>query len=213
MTVTLIAPAGVTLAIDRSGNVYTVAADRSVVVDVQSVSDFINQGFELSAGGISGITNADIAAAAGIAYSKLTLTGSIVNADVATGAAITYAKLALTGSVVNADVATGAAIAYAKLALTGAIVNADIGNAAAIASSKLADGPTATPTAGKIALYDGSGNLSGATALKVGANAVVGARGAAIPDAAGGTIIDIEARAALNTALALLRTWGAIAAV
>lgn len=40
------------------------------------------------------ITNSDIAASAGIAYSKLSLSNSIVNADIAVGAAITNGKLA-----------------------------------------------------------------------------------------------------------------------
>lgn len=84
------------------------------------------------------LDNNSIAAGAGIAYSKLTLTGSVVNADIGASAAIAYSKLALTGSVVNADIGAAAAIAYSKLALTGSIVNADIGASAAIAYSKLA---------------------------------------------------------------------------
>ncbi len=66
--------------------------------------------------------------------------GTLVDADIAAGAAIAYSKLSLTGSIVNADIAAAAAIAYSKLALTGSIVNADIAAAAAIATSKLADG-------------------------------------------------------------------------
>jgi YD repeat-containing protein len=42
---------------------------------------------------ITGLTNTQIAAGAGIVYSKLTLTGSIVDADVAAGAAIADTKL------------------------------------------------------------------------------------------------------------------------
>ena len=83
------------------------------------------------------IVNADVATGAAIAYSKLNLATSIVNADIAVAAAIAYSKLALAGSIVNTDVATGAAIAYSKLALTNSIVNADIAAAAAIAYSKL----------------------------------------------------------------------------
>lgn len=40
------------------------------------------------------ITNSDVAVAAGITYSKLSLTNSIVNADIASGAAIAISKLA-----------------------------------------------------------------------------------------------------------------------
>lgn len=68
--------------------------------------------------------------------------GVIVNADINAAAAIAYSKLALTGSLVNADIAAAAAIAYSKLALTGAIVNGDISGAAAIGIAKLAGYPT-----------------------------------------------------------------------
>lgn len=87
--------------------------------------------------GAGTITNADIAAGAGIVYSKLNLTNSIVNADVNTSAAISYSKLNLSLSIVNADVSASAAIAYSKLNLSNSIVNADINTAAAIAYSKL----------------------------------------------------------------------------
>lgn len=87
------------------------------------------------------LTNAEIAAAAGIVYSKLTLTGSIVNADVAGGAAIAYSKLNLTGSIVNADVAGAAAIAYSKLNLTGSIVSGDFASTTGSGAVVLATGP------------------------------------------------------------------------
>jgi hypothetical protein len=104
---------------------------------------------------ISGLANANIDAAAAIAYSKLALTGSIVNADIGAAAAIAYSKLNLSGSIVNADVGAAAAIAYSKLALTGSIVNADIGAAAAIARTKFASG-----TASHVLINDGSGVMS-----------------------------------------------------
>lgn len=63
---------------------------------------------------IAGLTNAEISAAAAIAYSKLNLSGSIVNADVNASAAIAYSKLNLTGAILNADLA--GSIANAKLA-------------------------------------------------------------------------------------------------
>ncbi len=52
--------------------------------------------------------------------------GAIVNADVNAAAAIAYGKLALTASIINGDIASGAAIAYAKLNLSSSIVAADI---------------------------------------------------------------------------------------
>jgi hypothetical protein len=73
-------------------------------------------GFTPSGSGGTKVVNADVDAAAAIAYSKLALAGHLVNADIATGAAIGYAKLNLAGSVVNSDIASGAAIGIAKLA-------------------------------------------------------------------------------------------------
>jgi len=66
--------------------------------------------------------------------------GAIVNADVNAAAAIAYSKLALGNSIVNADIAAGAAIAKSKLANL-AIVNADVDASAAIAATKLAFTP------------------------------------------------------------------------
>ena len=50
-----------------------------------------------------------------------------------------------------------------------------------------------------------------ASALVVGGNQVVGARGAAVADAAGGTVIDTQARATLASLLVSLRSHGLIA--
>jgi hypothetical protein len=102
------------------------------------------------------VVNAQVNAAAAIAYSKLNLAASVVNADIAVGAAIAYSKLSLTGSVVNADIASGAGIAYSKLTLTGSVVNADVASGAAIAIAKLAD-----PGAGFVI-----GSSSGAAAVR-----------------------------------------------
>lgn len=85
------------------------------------------------------IVNADVAAAAAIVYSKLSLTNSIVNADIAAAAAIVYSKLSLTNSILNADIAAAAAIAYSKLNLANSIVHGDIA-----AANK--DGVAGTPS-------------------------------------------------------------------
>lgn len=61
----------------------------------------------------------------------------IRNAEIAAAAAIVYSKLSLALSIVNADIAAAAAIAYSKLNLTGAIKAADIEAAAGIPLSKL----------------------------------------------------------------------------
>ena len=86
------------------------------------------------------LNNANVDAAAAIAYSKLNLASSIVNADVSGSAAIAYSKLNLASSIVNADVANAAAIAYSKLNLAASIVNADIAVGAAIDAAKIHDG-------------------------------------------------------------------------
>lgn len=80
---------------------------------------------------------------AGTAASPQIATGVIVNADVNAAAAIAYSKLNLATSIVNADVSASAAIAYSKLNLATSIVNADINASAAIALSKLAVDPLA----------------------------------------------------------------------
>ena len=111
------------------------------------------------------VVNADIDAAAAIAYSKLNLSGSIVNADVNASAAIAYSKLNLSGSIVNADINASAAIAYSKLNLSTSIVNADINASAAIALSKLA-----ATTASRALVSDASGfvSASSVTATELG---------------------------------------------
>lgn len=55
-----------------------------------------------------------------------------------------------------------------------------------------------------------SGSIRASEVL-VGGTKVLGTRGAAIPDAAGGTTIDTQARAAIALTLAALRTHGLIA--
>ena len=64
------------------------------------------------------------------------------------------------------------------------------------------------------AVYRGSswiyGDLRGSI-VTVGGNQVVGGRGAAIPDPAGGTTVDSQARATLASLLATLRTHSLIA--
>lgn len=111
------------------------SGDLDLTVNASNVLQF--NGVSFLTAGLGLIVNADINAAAAIAYTKLNLTGSIVNADVNAAAAISYSKLNLSASIVNADVSASAAIAYSKLALASSIVNADISGSAAIAYSKL----------------------------------------------------------------------------
>ncbi len=100
------------------------------------------------------IANANIDAAAAIAYSKLALTGTLVNADVNASAAIAYSKLNLATSIVNADIAAAAAIAHTKLAniTAGSILMGDASNV-----------PTATAVTGDVTVTSG-----GVTAIAAG---------------------------------------------
>ena len=63
------------------------------------------------------------------------------------------------------------------------------------------------------AVYRGTswvyGDLCGSV-VTIGGNQVVGGRGAAVPDPAGGTTVDSQARATLASLLATLRTHGLI---
>lgn len=131
-----------------------------------------------------GIVNADINASAAIVYSKLSLTGGIINTDVNSSAAIAYSKLALTGGIVNADVNASAAIVYSKLSLTGGVVNADVNASAAVDFSKLAalsSGNILVGSAGNVAT---SVAVSGDISLS---NAGVAAYSGVVPIAKGGT--------------------------
>ncbi len=89
----------------------------------------------------------------------------LVDANVDAAAAIAYSKLNLATSIVNADINASAAIAYSKLNLATSIVNADINASAAIAVSKLA-----ALTASRAVVSDGSGFLaaSAVTSTQIG---------------------------------------------
>lgn len=56
-----------------------------------------------------------------------------------------------------------------------------------------------------VGLVDVTGSINSTVSFQIGGTKVVGAQGAAVPDAAGGATIDVEARAAINTLLARLR--------
>ena len=62
--------------------------------DVLTAADLNSSFDQLLTGGINSINNANIAAAAAIAYSKLNLTSNIVNADISASAAIAASKIA-----------------------------------------------------------------------------------------------------------------------
>jgi hypothetical protein len=130
--------------LDNSNGDYTLKTwDGSAWREIVVVSGMIKDGT---------IANSDINAAAGIVYSKLSLSSGIVNTDISASAAIALSKLAtgalptgitvssgniVDGTITNADVNASAAIAYSKLALSSGIVNTDINASAAIAGTKI----------------------------------------------------------------------------
>ena len=122
--------------------------DGSTNVATTSYVDTAAFNFTLGAVPPLSITNAMLAGS--IAYSKLSLTGTIVNADVATSAAIAYSKLNLATSIVNADIAAGAAIVDTKLAT--------ISTASKVSNS--ATTATDANTASAIVARDASGNFT-----------------------------------------------------
>lgn len=91
--------------VDAKGNVLAFPVG---VADVSSLNaDNLTSG-TVPLARLAGITNAQIDAAAAIAYSKLALTGDIVDADIASAAAIAWSKISKSGSSL-ADLATRSA--------------------------------------------------------------------------------------------------------
>lgn len=96
--------------------------------------------------------------------------GAIMNTDVNANAGIAYSKLALTGSITNTDVNANAGIAYSKLNLALSIVDGDIANATitkakfSTASNELG-GAWVTYTPSTTNITRGASTLSGAYML------------------------------------------------
>ncbi len=81
------------------------------------------------------------------------------------------------------------------------------GNIAITAAAEVNITATNTSTSGTI---NSTGAINTAAVYKVADTQVVSSRGAAVPDAAGGATIDVQARTAINTLLARLRVHGLI---
>lgn len=94
----------------------------------------------------------------------------IVNADVDAAAAIAYSKLNLAASIVNADIAAGAAIAFSKLAaLTSG--NILVGNGSNVATSVALSGDATLANTGALTLATVNGNVGSFTNANITVNA------------------------------------------
>lgn len=95
---------------------------------------------------LSGITNAEIAAGAAIAYAKLNLAGAILNADINASAAIDWSKISKSGSNLT-DIATRSAtdLTAAWSSWTPTITNLTIGDGVIVGR---------TLQIGKLVFYD-----------------------------------------------------------
>lgn len=93
--------------------------------------------------------------------------------------------------------ATGFGFTAAFSTITLTVVNA--------ATARTALGAAASGVNTDITQLNGASQVDVSGQYEVGGTQVVGAQGAAVPDAAGGAVIDVEARAALNALLAELR--------
>lgn len=100
------------------------------------------------------------------------------------------------------------AIGFAFSGGAGGNVIMTVSNAALVRSSI---GAAASGVNTDITELNGASQVDVSSRYEVAGTQVVGAQQAAIPDAAGGVTVDTEARAALNTLLAELRTHGLIA--
>jgi len=79
-------------------------------------------------------------------------TFALVDADIASAAAIAYSKLSLAGSVVNADIATGAAIAWSKVSKT----SSSLADLATRTTANLTDFPSQSGQSGKFLTTNGT---------------------------------------------------------
>lgn len=98
-------------------------------------------------------------------------------------------------------------IGFAFTGGSGGTVNMTVSNAALVRSSI---GAAASGINTDITELNGASQVDVSSRYEVSGTKVVGAQGAAVPDASGGVTIDTEARAAINALLARLRTHGLI---
>jgi hypothetical protein len=111
------------------------------------------------------------------------------------------------GRATGPSITIGSNWAGVNFVANGNNLNLDIQNAV---TARGALGAAAAGVNTDITQLNGASQVDVTTAYKVAGTKVVGAQQPAIPDAAGGVTIDVEARAALNTLLAELRLHGLI---
>lgn len=149
--------------------------------------------------------------------------GIVIGGVASTGAGVSGSNTATMGSLINTGAATYAQDAIIlsnthRIRLSGtATTNALIYNDAAnnvrnVLGSANWIWRNSADTTSLMAL-DSGGNLDlqNGGVFRISSTQVVGARQAAVADATGGATVDTEARAAINTLLARLRTHGLIA--
>lgn len=149
--------------------------------------------------------------------------GIVIGGVASTGAGVSGESTATMGSLINTGAATytQAAVILSNqhaLRLSGTsttharIYNDGANNVRCVLGSGSWIFRDSTDVTSLISV-DGGGNfnLEAGGAFRISSTQVVGPRGAAVPDATGGATVDTEARAAINTLLARLRTHGLIA--
>ena len=136
------------------------------------------------------ILNADVNAAAAIAYSKLNLNGTITSADI------------VDGTIVNADVNASAAIDWTKLGISSTVSSTEIGYVDGVTSA------IQTQLDAKLALTGGT--MSGAIAM--GTSKVTGMGDPTLAqDAATKAYVDLQRDNLINSAPGIYDTLGEIA--
>lgn len=110
---------------------------------------------------VTGLTDASISSTAAIAYTKLSLTGSVVNADISSSAAIA-------GSKINPDFGNQIVRTTNKLEVAKGGFSTTIEAASGLAANTVLLLPPDNGTSGQVLQTDGSGQLAWATAVGSG---------------------------------------------